>query len=416
MKLTARIKLETQPDSHAALLETMQVFNAACNFVSSFAFEHNVFSKHNLQDRLYEEIKARFDLPTQLICQVIHRVADAYRTSKTALKKRIAKYWALSEKKRAQRTLPQLRVCKFREYGAVTYDSRILTYRQDNTITIRDLCKRRVVPVAFVPDFDRATIKGEADLILQYNVFYLMQTIDVEEMPLSEVYSYLGIDLGMVHLAYDSEETPYDDPGIEKNRRRFEVRRSSLKKTKTKNSRRRLKKMGTKVARFQKDVNHCISKRLVQKAKALNVGLAMERLVNFFDQITVGRKQRAARHSWAFYQLRFFVEYKARRAGVPLVLVDPAYTSQECSSCHYIAKRNRPTQELFRCRCCGHTENADSNAAKVVGFRASVNRLEWVACNSGEAATTSDFGLNVGNVGMSLRYVCCKPHGLLCGS
>ena len=175
-------------------------------------------------------------------------------------------------------------------------------------------------------------------------------------------------------MPYDSDGIAYDDPGIEKKRQQYEVRRSDLKKKKTKNSRRRLKKMGKKLALFRKDVNHCISKALVQKAKALGIGLAMENLVDFFDKKKVGRKNRAARRSWAFFQLRFFCLYKALREGVPVVLVEAAFSSQECSECHYIDEKNRPSQSEFKCLNsdppCGHTDNADYNSAKIVKYRA----------------------------------------------
>jgi putative transposase len=52
------------------------------------------------------------------------------------------------------------------------------------------------------------------------------------------------------------------------------------------------------------------------------------------------------------------------------LFVDPAYTSQECSVCGHVSPENRPSQELFYCKKCGHTANADENAAKNVLSRA----------------------------------------------
>jgi putative transposase len=104
--------------------------------------------------------------------------------------------------------------------------------------------------------------------------------------------------------------------------------------------------------------------------------LSLENLENFFDKIKVRKKDRAKRHSWAFYQLRCFVEYKAIRAGIPVVLVEAAFTSQECSVCHHIDKRNRKSQSEFVCLACGHVDHADCNAAKNTRNRASLNRPE----------------------------------------
>jgi IS605 OrfB family transposase len=44
--------------------------------------------------------------------------------------------------------------------------------------------------------------------------------------------------------------------------------------------------------------------------------------------------------------------------------IDPAYTSQTCNACGHCAAGNRESQAVFRCRACGHTDNADVNAAK----------------------------------------------------
>lgn len=52
------------------------------------------------------------------------------------------------------------------------------------------------------------------------------------------------------------------------------------------------------------------------------------------------------------------------------VSITPAsYTSQTCNVCGYIDKSNRPNQHTFRCKNCGHTDNADFNAAKNIRDR-----------------------------------------------
>lgn len=49
--------------------------------------------------------------------------------------------------------------------------------------------------------------------------------------------------------------------------------------------------------------------------------------------------------------------------GLTITEVQPAYTSQMCARCGYVDRKNRPNQKTFRCQCCGHTCNADVNAA-----------------------------------------------------
>ena len=70
------------------------------------------------------------------------------------------------------------------------------------------------------------------------------------------------------------------------------------------------------------------------------------------------------------YELRRQIQYKQDWRGGMTLLVNPAYTSQECSVCGHVSSENRPSQELFYCQRCGHTANADENAAKNVLTRA----------------------------------------------
>lgn len=65
---------------------------------------------------------------------------------------------------------------------------------------------------------------------------------------------------------------------------------------------------------------------------------------------------------WA--EFRRQLEYKCAARGGAVVPVNPAHTSQTCSRCGHVSADNRPTQARLECVACGHTENADVNAAK----------------------------------------------------
>ena len=58
------------------------------------------------------------------------------------------------------------------------------------------------------------------------------------------------------------------------------------------------------------------------------------------------------------------LKYKLAQRGGELVYVDPAYTSQTCAECGVIDKKSRKDQATFECVHCGHTDNADVNAAR----------------------------------------------------
>lgn len=70
-------------------------------------------------------------------------------------------------------------------------------------------------------------------------------------------------------------------------------------------------------------------------------GIAREDLTGIRDRVRLRKPQRSMLHSWAFAQLGAFLDYKAAQAGVAVVAVDPAYTSQTCSRCGHVDKRNR---------------------------------------------------------------------------
>jgi IS605 OrfB family transposase len=126
-------------------------------------------------------------------------------------------------------------------------------------------------------------------------------------------------------------------------------------------------------ARFVRDTNHCVSKRLVAQAQDTARGIAIEDLNGIRERAaTVRTRQRRALHSWSFAQLRSFLAYKAVMAGVRLVAVDPRNTSRTCSACGHCDKANRQTQSKFICTSCGYVAHADVNAAVNIGRRAAV--------------------------------------------
>jgi IS605 OrfB family transposase len=94
--------------------------------------------------------------------------------------------------------------------------------------------------------------------------------------------------------------------------------------------------------------------------------IALEDLKGMRERISVRRtvqRQRRALHGWAFCQPRAFIAYKAAAAGVRVVLVDPAYTSQTWSHCRHCEKANRKSRARFLCVSCGFSARADLNAA-----------------------------------------------------
>lgn len=125
--------------------------------------------------------------------------------------------------------------------------------------------------------------------------------------------------------------------------------------------------MSGREKRFAADVNHQISKQIVERAKRTGRGIAIEDLHGIRERARLRRSQRVNLHSWSFGQLRTFLEYKSRLAGIPLVALNPIYSSQTCSACGCVDSRNRKNQHTFHCVVCGYAANADHNAAINLG-------------------------------------------------
>ena len=72
------------------------------------------------------------------------------------------------------------------------------------------------------------------------------------------------------------------------------------------------------------------------------------------------------------------IEWVASKSGLPVVKVNPAYSSQECNRCHFVHRHNRPNQQTFCCQVCGYQANADEAAAHNLVKR--LHDAELAAC------------------------------------
>jgi putative transposase len=350
VKLTAKVKLLPTPEQRRYLLDTLRRFNAACNSISDVAWETRTFQQIQqipLHHRVYHTVKDRFDLSAQMAVRAIGKVVDAY-------------------------TLDRTQPRSFHELGAITYDDRMLSWKLTaSTVSIWTLQGRKTIPFAS-GEYQRrllATRQGETDLAYVGGEFYLFATVNVEEPEPVEVEGVLGVDLGIVNIATDLDGECYSGKYLNSVRARHRRLRRKLKRKGTKSAKRRLKRLSGKERRFALDANHVISKRIVEKAQRTNRAVALEDLKGIRHRVRVRRPQRSTLHSWAFADLGQKLAYKAQRAGVRVVFVDPRNSSRECPACGHTEKANRPNQSRFRCRVCGFADHADKVAALNLSLR-----------------------------------------------
>ena len=347
MKLTAKVKLLPTKEQRQALTNTMELANAACNDISNIAWETKTFNRNNLHHMTYYDIRERYDLSAQVVARCLGKVVDAYKLDR-----------------KTKRT--------FKPMGAIAYDSRILKWYIDKQIVSiwADGTRRKIEFAAGQRQLEMLqTQKGESDLCYIDGEFYLFATCDIDEPTPDDVSEYLGVDLGIVNVASDSDGNVYSGAIVQSVRKRRRRQRKRLQAKVTKSARRRLKNLSGKEKRFAAHTNHVISKRIVELAKRTGRGIALEELKGIRNRVRLRKQQRDDLHSWSFHQLGEYIKYKAKRLGVPVVFVDPRYTSQTCFECGCIDKRNRPNQDTFLCVSCGYAANADTNAAMNISAR-----------------------------------------------
>lgn len=351
MKLTANLRLNPSPEQKRALRATLERCNEACNWLSEQAWNTKTFRQYDMHKAFYREARASFGLSAQVAVRCIAKVADTYKADKKT--RRV-----------------------FRKHSAQPYDDRILRFVSDELVSLWLLEGRAKLSYS-CGEHQRKLLKhrkGEVDLMLVRGKWYLAAVCDIDDPGLLTPDGMLGVDFGIVNIATDSLGRQYSGAGVEAYRARYAKRRTVLQKVGTRAAKRRLRQTLGRQSRFQRHQNHCISKQIVATAERSGMGIALEDLKHILSRVKANREQRKRLHNWGFGQLRNFVEYKAKRAGLPVETVNPKNTSRECAACGHVSKENRKTQAEFLCLVCGHDTNADQNAARVIAGRAAVTK------------------------------------------
>jgi IS605 OrfB family transposase len=368
MHLTRTIccKLAVDVQDITTLAATQHAFNGAATWVAQVSWDEHLTNTNTntAHHRVYVQTRAQFGLGAQLAICARMKAVEAIKAIRA----------------KRQDTCP-----RFGPRGSVRYDARSYTLMGHERVSLNTL-EGRITCCLLLGERQLATLRdaaweiGGADVVWRRGTYYLhvTQTREAPDpTPGPPAGGTLGVELGIVNLATDSEGERFTGVRIHVARTRSHAHRQRLQQCGTRSAKKRLRRVSGREARFQKDTNHCISKRLVHKAVVARKALALEDLKGIRERTTVRRAHRYARHSWAFFQLRAFLAYKAAWAGIPVVLVDPRNTSRTCSHCGSCAKANRKSQAEFSCQRCGMRLNADHNAAINIarlGERAAVNQ------------------------------------------
>ena len=347
--VTAKVQIHPERQVHKLLDRSMVQYSLACDRISDVIFKTHNLNQAQLQEQLYEELRDRFGLKSQMACSSIRTVIAKYKTILEEEHK-----WIQPKFKK-----PQLDLVWNRDYSIV-----------QGMFSVNTLDGRIKAPFdikGMEHYFDKDKFKfGTARLVCSKRKYYLHipVTSEVADCEITEICNVVGIDRGINFLAvsYDSKgKSSFFDGGKVKHKRaHYKELRTELQKRGTASARRRLKKIGQRENRWMNDVNHCVSKALVTNhpSKTLFVLENLKGIRGATEKVR--RKERYVSVSWSYYDLEQKLKYKAQRNSCQVINVDPRYTSQCCPKCGHIEKSNRDKKRhKFCCRNCGYRSNDD---------------------------------------------------------
>jgi len=392
---TIRIQLKATAEQSQLLLQTMQEYTDCYNDVCQRADAEKISNGLDLHKLTYAEHRATTHLPSQLICSARVKATESMKSVISLRKKQMQ----LHQKrlKKAEKTGKKVNPLKLAKTPhstlcAIRYDAR--SFRFDRNTRVVSLLhvqqegqkrNRVLIPVQtpayyeqyLTPDWQQES----ADLLYRKGSFWLHIVVSCRIPTVEPTGQVIGVDLGITRLAVTSHPLYFGGKHIkETNNRYFRLRRK-LQGKGTKSAKRHLKKLSGRLKRFQQDASHVIAKRIVATCQPGDT-LVMENLTDIRDRTQGRRKERRAMSNWSFAQLQSFLTYKAAFKGVSVHFLDARYTSQGCSRCGYIDKRNRTCQSEFSCKKCGYRNNADENASYNIRDNYLASRAMSVASGS----------------------------------
>ena len=269
MLKTLQIKLLPDDKQREALTNTFIKFNGACNFVSRVAFERKLYNKVFLQKIVYRDIREKFNLAAQLAIRVIAKVVETYKSDREVFH-------------------------AFRDYGSIVYDRRILSFKGVDEVSISTTSGRIRLPMTIgkYGEIPFGRIRGQCDLVRKNTWFHLMVAVEVPEEPAVEPKDIIGIDMGIAHIAVDSTGKYYSGDLVNDVREHNADLRSRLQSVGTRSARRHLRKLSGREAGFVRNINHVISKEIVQTAKGTPSAIAIENLEGIRMRTTVRKCNR----------------------------------------------------------------------------------------------------------------------------
>ena len=372
--LTAKVRLYPNHEQVQQFEAITREYRDICNIVSQWYFDnHFVAKRKQFNKEMYRPLRDKFPRVNSAMIQSTYRTVEArYKTVETQLYQHPYKYQDVNTGTwhREFRDLNWLqKPIKFSRPQADYVRNINYSFVQNGTKISLNVLNERI-KVSFngnYLDFFNPDYKlGTAKLVKLKERWFLHipVTIETEEWQKDDNQHVVGIDRGLRFIT-----TSYDERGktnfvsgkaIAYKRKKYAYLRRKLQAKGTKSSKRKLKRLEHQENRWMADVNHCLSKTLVEKY-GQNTLFVLENLTDVtFEKSSSNKSQTRELHSWAFYDLQTKLTYKAQKNKSWVLVVSAKYTSQRCPKCGQIRKENRNhSLHEYKCVNCGFRTNDD---------------------------------------------------------
>ena len=360
MQRTISVKL-SPPKGFLAFMEKC---NLIANLYIDWCFENKTYNKAKAHASLYEQLRLDYpEIPSGLI-QTIRDVS-------------------LESVKRDKLKIKPVK----NSHSAIRYDKRTMALR-GNLLTF-SWTGDRIKQIISIPKYFKKYVGWSfqgGTICYDGKNFSANLCFETGTPPVKQVEDnnkIVGIDRGLYNIVTLSDGMKYNAKLVRRKKRQYLHVERQLQAKGTPSSRKKLKKRSGKEKRFSSNINHIISKQLVNLPYDIFV----------LEDLTGIRKKRKGKKlngwisNWTFYQLEQYLIYKAEALGKQVVKVNASYTSQRCNNCRIIEKSNR-NKSKYICSKCGYVEHADINAAKNIktNYLLSITErsVEQAVCQSAE--------------------------------
>ncbi|MDJ0574012.1 MAG: transposase [Xenococcaceae cyanobacterium MO_234.B1] len=388
--LSLVVKLQVYINQHQLLVDTANAFASACNWINQNV-NSKLTNRNSIQAVCYKDVKDQFGLTANHVVRACARVAANRLTAKQKGEK-----------------------VKYIKPTSFDCDARTFRFIEENwTVSISTTGKRLTAPIR-ASNYHRGQLKGQkptsAQVCLHRDGYWYVHIQLKSEAPKTQnTNNVIGVDFGRRDIAVTSTNKSWSGKEIQETRDKYSRVRASLQRKAsqgTRSTRRRarqiLKRLSGRERRYQTWLNHNISKAIIAEAKTSQSFVSIEDLTGIRERTNQkprNKTERRRSNSWAFYQLRTFIEYKGIKEGVEVIPVNPAYTSKTCHCCLHIGLRSNKSFKCTNSRC-GWIGDADENGSKMIALVGlSVNQprgSQLLACSITEGLPKAPTLLGVG--------------------